>query len=529
MSKHLMRLLRLQMSNLFGINELLHTKDRGKKKRFLGLAFVQIMLILMLMGYVAGFSYGFIHLGMAEIVPMYLYTVVSLLILFLTFFKAGSTLFSMKGYEMLVSLPVSRTDIVFSRFACMYLTNFLAGCMIMLPGIAVYGYFIRPGIFFYLICFISTLFLPLLPLTLASVVGAMITAVSARTKHKSIGETVLMLVFIVAVMVGSMMMSGQAEQMNVELLKNMAGVLTEQIGKIYPPALWFKAALAGDMVAFLLLLILPMAIFAVFLTVLQKYFQSICTALNAVTVKNNYKMENLQASGIVTALWKKELKRYFASSVYVTNTIVGYVLAALAALALFFMGVRGLGEAMEIPGLELVLGRCIPFGVACFMSITTMTSCSISMEGKSFWQIQTLPVHSKAVYDSKILANLTVAAPFYVLTVILICLAIRPTLLDAIWIVLIPACYLLFTATAGITVNLLFPVLNWESEVRVVKQSASTMVMMLIGMVSSILPLAAIIVLRNVSVHLLNTAFAVLLLAVTGILYTRNNRKELML
>lgn len=529
MSKHWMRLLRLQMSNLFGINEFLHTKDRGKKKHFLGLAFVQIVLILMLMGYVAGFSYGFIHLEMAEIVPMYLYTVVSLLILFLTFFKAGSTLFSMKGYEMLVSLPVSRTDIVFSRFACMYLTNLLAGCMIMLPGIAVYGYFIRPGILFYLICFISTLFLPLLPLSLASVIGAMITAVSARTKHKSIGETVLMLVFIVAVMVGSMMMSGQEEQMNVELLKNMAGVLTEQIGKIYPPALWFKAALAGDMVSFLLLLILPMAIFAVFLTVLQKYFQSICTALNAVTVKNNYKMKNLQASGIVTALWKKELKRYFASSVYVTNTIVGYALAALAAFALLFMGVKGLGEAMEIPGLELIIRRCIPFGVACLMSITTMTSCSISMEGKSFWQIQTLPVQSKAVYDSKILANLTVAAPFYVLTVILICLAIRPTLLDAIWIVLIPACYLFFTATAGITVNLLFPVLNWESEVRVVKQSASTMVMMLIGMVSSILPLAAVIVLRNVSVHLLNTAFVVLLLAVTGILYTGNNRKGLML
>ena len=81
MSKQIIRLCRLQLVNLFGINEFLHTKDKGKKGRYLGLAVVWIMLIAMGAFYVGAFSYGLIMMEIADIVPMYLYAVASLLIL----------------------------------------------------------------------------------------------------------------------------------------------------------------------------------------------------------------------------------------------------------------------------------------------------------------------------------------------------------------------------------------------------------------------------------------------------------------
>ena len=112
-------------------------------------------------------------------------------------------LFSMKGYEVLVALPVSKAAIVLSRFLSMYVTNLLAGMLVMVPGIVVYGYFVRPGIVFYVLALLGTVFLPLLPLTIASVIGAGITAVSAGVKHKSLAETVIMLVVLVVVMGGS--------------------------------------------------------------------------------------------------------------------------------------------------------------------------------------------------------------------------------------------------------------------------------------------------------------------------------------
>ena len=101
MSKQVIRLCRLQLANLFGMNEFRYTKDMGKKKRMAGLGIIYIMLIVMVIGYVGALSAGLGMIGMAEIIPMYLYTIASLLMLFFTFFKAGSVLFSMKGYEVI--------------------------------------------------------------------------------------------------------------------------------------------------------------------------------------------------------------------------------------------------------------------------------------------------------------------------------------------------------------------------------------------------------------------------------------------
>ena len=93
MLRQIGRLCRLQMGNLFGINEFRYTKDRAKKNRYLGLGVVWVILILMVIGYVTALAAGLSWLGMAEVVPMYLYTISSLLILVFTFFKAGSHIF----------------------------------------------------------------------------------------------------------------------------------------------------------------------------------------------------------------------------------------------------------------------------------------------------------------------------------------------------------------------------------------------------------------------------------------------------
>lgn len=368
MISQVIRLSGLQLRNLFGINELIHTKDKAKKARFLGVAVTWVILILMLIGYVGSFAFGMIFLGMSEIVPMYLYAMASLIILIFSFFKAASVLFSMKCYEVLVSLPVSKAAIVISRFGCMYVTNLLLSLLIMLPGLLVYGYMVRPTVAFYVIFILGTLFLPLLPLTISSIIGAGITAISARVKRKSLVETVLMVVVVVGIVAFSMFFSDKEEMLTEDFLKNMAGILAVQIGGLYPPALWFGDALSGNVGALGLVLVVPIAVFTAFVAILQRYFQSICAAINAVTAKNDYKMTSLRVSGQITALWKRELKRYFSSSVYVTNTIIGYILAAMMSVGIYFVGMEQLEIMLEASDIEPIVAKCakcIPYD--CFL------------------------------------------------------------------------------------------------------------------------------------------------------------------
>ena len=105
----------------------------------------------------------------------------------------------------------------------------------------------------------------------------------------------------------------------------------------------------------------------------------------------------------------------------------------------------------------------------------TPAATSISMEGKDIWILKSLPLTTKAVLDAKILMNLLLFLPFYILAEILLFLALRPGGLGGVWLVVIPAAIILFSCVYGITIDLHFPVLDWEDEVRVVKQSASAL------------------------------------------------------
>jgi len=527
MLKQVLTLSRVQLQNLFGINELRYTKDKKKKATFAMLAVAYLLIILIIIGYVGFMAFGFHYLGMGEIVPMYLYTIISLVMLILSFFKAGSVLFSMKSYDIMVSLPVTRSAILISRFVTMYVTNLLFATIVMLPGLTVHIYFTKPGLAFYLISFLVILSAPLLPLTISSILGALIKGISSRMKRKNLVEVLLTMLLVIVVMMGSFSMGEQAEAMDMEAIKELLSMVTTKLGGIFPPALWYHNALAGNLLQFLLLLLLPALIFAVFVWTLSKKFQEICTGLNATYAKHDYKLERLKAEHVLLALFKKERKLYFSSSLYVTNTIIGYILALLLAGFIGVTGVDPLAESLGASAYAPLVRQFLPFLLSVPLCMTSASACAISMEGKTFWQLQVLPVKAKDIYHAKLLWNLALAAPFYLISVILLLLGIKPDLMDALHFCLIPLVFLLFTTVLGLAANLRFPVLNWDTEAQVVKQSAAVLVAMLVGIIVVIVPaiLAVGLQLKSYTWYFFGVEGVILLLTV--LLYVTISKKEL--
>jgi len=519
-------LVEIQTRNLFGFNEFRYTKDAKKKHRWLGMAAIWALLTVILVAYIALLSYGLIRIGLEKAVPEYLFTITSLVILFFSLFKAGSVLFQMKTYEAQITLPVSKTAIVISRFLSMYVTNLLLSFFVMLPGIVLYGVWVRPALSFYVFSILGTLFLPLLPITVAIIFGALITAVSSRMRNKSLVNSALTLLLVVGFFIFSTGSASRLENISEELLKNLSAVITAQIQQLYPPAVWFgKSAVSGNLPSFLLFFGVSACLFLVMVFTVQHFFTSICTLLSATTAKNNYTIRELSTKSPVTAMFRRELKRYFASSIYVTNTIIGFILMAAASVALFFMGPDKLETALGYPGL---IRNAFPMFLAAMGSMMTPTSCAISMEGKQLWIAQTIPVRSKDIFNSKILLALAVALPEYLIAVIFGLLAMQPTFLSALWIIIIPAVYIVFSAVAGITVNLAMPVFNWESEIRAVKQSASVMVTLLVSLFCFLPPIVILLTMSHISADLVMLITLLVILAAAMILYSHNNHKKVL-
>lgn len=512
----------LELKNLLGWNVYRHTGDPKTKRRWRMLAAVWTFLIGIMGFYSGAMSYGLVFLGMAEAVIPYVTAIASLMLFFIGVFQAGSTVFRREGYDMLIALPVTPREIVLARLLRFYLIFLGAAALVILPGLGVYAVLCAPGWGFYPLSLGGLLLVPLLPMSAALAVGAGITALTARMKGKNLLSALLSIAAVLAILYGSSQ-SYRLENLTTEAIQALSGTVLTVLGKLCPPALWLGSALTRKVfLPWLVFAGVSLAVFALAAGILSAMFRQICQALFRVTAKHDYRLERLNASSPIISLVSREFRRYFASSIYVVNTILGPILATVLSGAMLVS--RDTIVSLPLP---VDLKAVIPFlfsGVFCLMNTT---SVSLSMEGKSFWIVKSLPLPTETILDGKLLMNLILDLPFYLLSEIFLLLAWKPTGLDALFFILLPGAMILFSCALGLFVNLRLPLLNWENEVSVVKQSASAALGGMGGTLLSILCAAASIAVPKHLAIPLKAGILTLILLAFGAIYVSNSRRNL--
>lgn len=179
---------------------------------------------------------------------------------------------------------------------------------------------------------------------------------------------------------------------------------------------------------------------------------------------------------------------------------------------------------MQLP---INITKILPYILAGIFCLMSTTCTSISMEGKEWWIAKSLPIKTKDLLDSKLLLNLSLILPFFLVSEVLLVIAIRPDFIELLWILVIPVVLILFGCVFGITVNLKMPVFDWENEVTIVKQSASSMIGSLAGFVMSLLCMVPVLFIPAAYGNLVKLAICILMLGLTGLLYKKNNAVNL--
>ncbi len=517
-------LLLLELRSFYGINKFLHTKDIKEKKRFKSLSIIWVFLIAMVFVYVGGLVYGLCTLGLAEIVPSYLVVISGAIIVFFGMFTAGNRIFALKGYDVLVSLPIKSAAVVISRFLGHYIADLILAAVIMLPGFAVYGYCIKPNLLFYVMAVFITVFVPAIPLVIATLFGTVITALTSGMKKKSLAQSIFSVLLVIGVMVLSFSAEGFTKNLTAEQFKDLAVTVGSALKEVYPPVILVSSAFSGNIVSMLIYAAVSVVITLAAVFVISKNFDFIVHRLLNFKAGHNYKVGKMESRSILKALWQREAKRYFASSIYVTNTIIGPILATIMAVALCFMGLDSI--TAEFPD-NIDIVSVLPFVYSAVFCMANTSSVSVSMEGKQFNVVKSLPITSKQLFDSKILFNLSLMLPFFAVSQTALFIATKPTLMQFVWQLILPIFIMLFAVVFGITVNLKFHSFDWENEVTVVKQSTASALGGFAGpFLSGILGVAAFLVPNRFS-DILKAVMCLILFAVTAALYKHNNRKKL--
>jgi ABC-2 type transport system permease protein len=505
MFKSVVLLTKLQICNLFGFNEARFAKD-PKKSRNVKMTLVAFLIIgVTLAVYAALLSVGLASFGYFEYVPLYLAFLATVMIFGLNIFRAGA-IFDLKSYEKLAVLPVSESAVVASRFLSLYVTNFLFSFVIVASGAIATVVTVGFDLWFLLSMILSSVFLPLLPMTVALVLGTLVYALFSRIKKRSIGKTLLGLVVIAIVIFVPTLTN--ADSSDAEMMSDIAKML-ESLGETLPPIAWLAKGTEIEGIGYYFLYVgLSLAVFVAFSLIVGKYYKKICSGLSSKATVGKFSLTKQKRESALFSLYKRELKRYFSSSVYFMNTFMGNFIALIASFSCLFVGMDSLlGDLGLAPEL---LWRIIPFLIALIVNLTPMTACSISMEGKGWELTKSLPVEAKTLMQAKLLLQLTFSVSTSLISSLLLAISLKMTGIALLWTFVIPVALSCFVGVLGLFVNIKNPCLSWDNESVPVKQSSSTLICMLVSMASGLVPLIA---LAFLPVNFLDFGFFVILLA----------------
>ena len=194
----LLSLIRASMTegmNVFRVNT--------KKKNFNTKVILPIVLALVLMG--AMYSYN--EMVMSALAPANLHFV--LLTIFIIFtsiltivegiYKSGNLLFNCKDDNLLLSLPIKRSTVLFIRVFKFYIFELVYNSIFLLPTFFVYARYVHPSASYYVVTVIGLLIFPILPILISCIAGTVITFISSKFKKQNIAQTIVTMAILLGV------------------------------------------------------------------------------------------------------------------------------------------------------------------------------------------------------------------------------------------------------------------------------------------------------------------------------------------
>lgn len=510
MLKHLIGIrLRRLLSSLYG----------GRGGVAAGIIYALIGIIFLGYSFMIGFGLGSILIpaGLDQIY-FSLFVLVSALVVFMfSIMETKVALFECNDNELLMSMPIRPVDILVSRCAAVLIANLIEVTFIILP--ATVAYLVLGGSPLYAVGFIIVSLLAVLFVTvLSALFGYVVALIASRFKHKNLVTIITSLAFLalffasyISIMGDSMNSSDDPQQMVADLVEKMAVLLPIGEACMFSPLPLIVIALIsiGTTIAFALLM--------------SRFYFRIITASKS-TISSSKKEVSVLTGTAFSALAKKELTRLFSSAGYLLNGAAGIIFQVLLGIMLFTNGQEIMPVVEELSGLigidkSYLLGL---FGVAICSALPLTNSVSasaLSLEGKNFWVLQSLPVAPLTVLYAKLVPHVLISLPSTLALSILLGIAFSIPAICWPFIIIAPMVSVFIGALLGLVLNVKFPKFHYTNEHEVVKQSLPVFVMVMLGMLCTLLCVGASLLLAiQIGPLVAMIALLLLLLAVFSLL-----------
>ena len=457
---------------------------KKNKARTKGATIGYIVMFVLLMVCLLGTMFGVLSNTMcgplAEMGMDWLYFVImGMMAVFLgafgSVFNTYSGLYLAKDNDLLLSMPIPVRVIMTSRLLSVYLMGLMYSGIVILPAILVYWFTVPVTAGRILGGVVLLVDISLFVLTLSCALGWVVANISLKLKRKSFITVIVSLVFFGLYY----FVCFRSQAMITDLLLNAEDVGNKLKG-IYPLYLFGRVG-CGDGVAMLIVSAVVIALLALVWYLIARSFLHIATA-SGNTAKTVYHEKAVKPVSADAALLRKELGRFTSSPLYMLNCGLGTVfLVVLAVLALIkgrevFLMMNALFAGGE--GFVTVLAALCLCLLAGSNDISTP---SVSLEGKSLWIAQSLPIDPWQALRAKLRMHLLITELPLVVCAVCVAAVSGAALPEIVMMLVTPMVYVVLSAAFGLFMGLKRPNLNWTSEVAPIKQGLAVFLSMFGG------------------------------------------------
>ena len=384
-------------------------------------------------------------------------------------FNTYSSLYQARDNDLLLSMPVPTSRILMVRLSGVYAMGLMYEMIAMIPTLIIW--FVTAP--FSVLGTINALLIPIVLsffiLVLSTVLGWVVALIVGRIKHRNIIIVFISLIFMAAYYY----VYSKAYSILQIILLNADAAGSRLRIPLYPLYHMGMAA-QGSVSSMLIFTAIVAALSVATYAVLSKSFLKLATS-NRGTAKTVYKEQTVKAGSAGRALLRKEFKRFTGSANYMLNCGLGIILMPVSAVVLIWKAdmIQALISRAFIQDYVPALAVA---AVCALAAMNDMAAPSVSLEGKSIWITQSLPVSGRQVLTAKLKMHLILTLIPAVPLVIAVEWVMKPTLFYAVMIPAVVALFVVLMAEIGLMLNLKMPNLHWSSEVVPIKQSAAVMI-----------------------------------------------------
>lgn len=391
--------------------------------------------------------------------------------------SAGGHLFGFKDYDLLMSLPVKKSEVLLSKFLSFLFLEYFYGFFLLAPSIIIVGIACHYNFLYYLLGIIAWMLAPVVPMVIASLLAYCSMYLAGKFKYKNLMNNLfyilLMAVMFVLIFYYQSLMNKTAG----ELLGIITAINT------YMPFIGylFNGMVDGNILQFGIGIFMNVITLVLFIWLFSKQFARLNGQIGTGYKMKDFKLVKSKGHSSFTALLQKEIRMYFSNTVYFMNTAIMPILMVIGfGYLCFFMRDEIQLLMSQFYGLVLPI---FSGGLLLLSLMTCTTNASISLEGENFDVLKSYPVTEKEIFNAKIALNLLVILPCALISIVLAFITFHMSITDVLLCILTVLTSSYFISAFGLALNLNYYRLDWDNAAVVVKQSMPVFITIMGGMV----------------------------------------------